>query len=102
MIGSRPGEASDQRGFAQAIQMNLRNEEDLVRGHLARYRVAATVMATVEELIAVRSAAQNCSPDDRWSMARRAWVSDWLASVNLQPPGEDEMEEVGAEFRQAA
>lgn len=102
LIGSRPGEASDQRGFAQAIQMNLRNEEDLVREHFVRYRVAATVTATVEELIAVRGAAQNCSLVDTWSMARRAWVSDWLSIMKLQPPNEGEVQEVGVEFRLAA
>lgn len=102
MIGSRPGDASDQRGLVQAILMNLRNEEDLIREHLLRYRAAATIISTVEELIAVRSKAQNCSPHDAWSNARREWVSSWLAKMELALPQDDELREVGAEFRLAA
>lgn len=102
LVGTRPGTAPEQRGFVQAIQISLSCEEKLVRDQLERHRVAATVIATLEELINVRCAARNCSPNDGWSNGRRAWVLDWLATIKLAHPNDDELREVGAEFRIAA
>ncbi|KHK93562.1 phospholipase D-like domain-containing protein [Novosphingobium malaysiense] len=102
LIGPMASDDPNERGFVQAIQMNLGTEHEFVRELLERHRVAATVFATVDELIRVRSAALNCSPTDKWSMTRRKWVSDWIAETGLTLPSEGDLEEVGAEFRMAA
>lgn len=89
-------------GVVRSVRENLGFDDALVIDHLERQRIAATAMAAIDELIRARSIALNRSNEDKWSLSRREWVSEWLSELGLAMPSDRNLKEVCAEFRLAA
>ncbi len=89
-------------GVVRSVRENLAFDDALLNEHLERQRIAATAMTTIDELIRARSIALNRPSEDKWSLSRRKWVSEWLSELGLAVPSDTELQEVCEEFRFAA
>ncbi|WP_426169691.1 hypothetical protein [Sandarakinorhabdus sp. DWP1-3-1] len=102
LIGARGEDPTDRPGYGRALLSSLSADHALVTAELNRHRVPALVRATVDEIIRARAISLNRPFYDEWSQARRDWVSNWIAEMQLDVPSETDIHEIGAEFRLAA